>query len=86
MAMTDTQLKTCTRNCATGLRSDYQHGAIYGPYIVEEEDGSETFVSSLEFAGYSGRCVYCGSALPRGRASRILAIVENRRQQRGVQP
>jgi hypothetical protein len=67
MAMTSTQLETCSGYCAANLREDRRQGLIYGPYRV---DGK--FVGSLRFAGHADMCTYCNNPLPRGRAKRIL--------------
>jgi len=80
--MSDTRLVTCSPACTSGLREDAKHGAIYGPFGIEDEAGNLRLVNRLEFAGHSDRCIYCGGDLPRGRARRILAEVERRRSNR----
>lgn len=67
--MTRTQAETCPE-CTSALRSDRQHGLIYGPYKV-----GETFVNSHVFAAATGDCTYCGATLPKGRKRRLMQWV-----------
>ena len=71
--MTRTQAETHPE-CTTALREDRAAGLIYGPYALET-DGRRTFVDSHTFAAATGRCTYCGSALPRRRRRRLMQYV-----------
>ena len=71
--MTPTQLVTCSPQCASGLRCDNEHGAIYGPYYIGSTRYAKgRYVNRLEWAAYSGECIYDRAPLPRGRAALIL--------------
>lgn len=73
MAMNTRRMETCSPACYAGLGADRAAGAIYGPYgLLTDQPGKFRFVNSLEFAGHTSACTYCGDDLPRGRAVRIL--------------
>lgn len=55
---------TCSKGCADGLKSDRQHGLIYGPYLVEGKPAN-----MARWCAYSGECGYCRADLPTRRAA-----------------
>lgn len=52
--------EACGEACADGFRADREHGLIYGPYRIREEDGTVRWARDAEeFSRETLTCPYC---------------------------
>lgn len=53
----------CSGECAEGFCADRRHGAIYGPFMLQDERGRDLRLArdAEEASRWSQTCAYCGA-------------------------
>jgi hypothetical protein len=59
----------CGISCREAYDEDIAHGLIYGPTMLTDGEGHRRLVSNEEASRTFHTCVYCGSPMPRKKAS-----------------
>lgn len=59
------EFRACNSLCASSFRCDRQHGLIYGPSRVRDDDGTIHWcLDQEEFSRLTDSCAYCGADNP----------------------